>query len=97
MRNKVRVDISVLDDSMVSYFTQTLRLIDLWNNQVQDEGVEHLTPALSKNKARFTSTLALYTIYRLRQTLTHLYLGKNEITDDGAKHMANALEKNEVR
>ncbi|CAF1203604.1 unnamed protein product [Adineta ricciae] len=56
-----------------------LERLYLSNNQIGDDGVEHLSSALSLNG---------------NSTLTHLCLASNRITDVGAMHIANMLETN---
>ncbi|CAH3119421.1 unnamed protein product [Porites lobata] len=52
-----------------------LKRLELWENNITDEGVKHLSTALTNTNC----------------TLNSLNLGDNNITDEGVKHLATAL------
>lgn len=80
-------------------FNQILTRLDLRNNQIDDQGAQHLGHVLQENTVRVNSSTKYHAKYFLVfvQTLTVLDLGTNRIGDLGAQHLANGLLENNVR
>ena len=55
--------------------------LNLWDNNITDEGLKHLTKALMHHECK----------------LTHLNLWDNNITDEGLKHLTKALKHHECK
>ena len=81
-----------------------LKRLDLWNNNITDEGVKHLATALTDANCTLNSLIVGRNnitdegVEHLSTALTHtncklnsLNLGLDNITDEGVKHLATAL------
>ena len=81
-----------------------LKRLDLYSNDITDEGVKHLSTALTHSNCKLNSLNLGYNnitaegVKHLSKALTHincklnsLYLGSNNITDEGVKHLSTAL------
>ena len=77
---------------------QTLITLNLWNNQIESQGAEHLSNALIINRVTSVSSISQNIIIHisLTQTLTTLNLEDNQIRDLGTKHLGKALRINKV-
>jgi Ran GTPase-activating protein (RanGAP) involved in mRNA processing and transport len=76
---------------------QTLKGLELYSNQIGDQGVKHLADALKSNQVNehvFQTYLIKYFLFL--KTLSVLALGNNKIGDEGAKYLAEALQNNTV-
>ena len=82
----------------IHFFTQTLTLLDLYGNQIGDQGAQHLTDTLRNNTVTLflSHSSSFHHIHFFTQTLTTLDLGNNQIGDEGAQHLADALRNNTV-
>jgi Ran GTPase-activating protein (RanGAP) involved in mRNA processing and transport len=78
-------------------FTQTVAVLALNQNQIEDIGVQHLADALRSNEVptKYYSSLSNRSVL-FPQTLISLDLSGNRISDDGAQHLADALRQNKV-
>jgi hypothetical protein len=77
---------------------QTLIVLDLSSQEINDKGVEHLVNELKTNKVillPFFSRSFLF-IFSLLQTLKVLNLSCNEIGPKGAQFIADVLRINKV-
>ncbi|XP_073230718.1 protein NLRC5-like [Porites lutea] len=81
-----------------------LKRLNLWNNNITDEGVKHLATALTHANCKLNSLNLMANnitdegVKQLATALTHtnctlnsLNLAGNNITDEGVKHLATAL------
>lgn len=84
---------------MMHRLKQTLTRLELYQNEIGDQGAEHLLDALKHNSV-ISSLLDVshksFIIHSLIQTLTGLDLHQNQIGDQGAQHLADALKNNRV-
>ncbi len=83
----------------MSNCTQALTTLDLYQNEISDQGIQYLANMLRQNKVLYIQTFD-YSIYPAHfysgQTLTTLHLSQNRIDDEGAEYLAYALRKNRV-
>ena len=88
----------LLIQSFIHYFPQTLTYVDLYANEIGDQGAEHLANALQQNKVtRFILLFFLFNhSFTILQILITLNLEHDKIGDQGAEHLANALQQNKV-
>ncbi len=83
----------------LSFFIQTLTILNLEYNAIADEGAKHLGEGLKENKVRQNQSLRFYHIHLsyFIQTLTILNLEGNKIENIGAEHLGEGLKENKVR
>ena len=83
-----------------------LKTLSLWDNNITDEGVKHLSTALTHSNCTLNSlnlqnnNITDEGVKHLSTALTHtnctlnsLILGYNNITDEGVKHLSTALTR----
>jgi hypothetical protein len=76
---------------------QTLIVLDLSSQEINDKGVEHLVNALKTNKVVLLPfSRSFLFIFSLLQTLKVLNLSCNEIGPKGAPFIADVLRINKV-
>lgn len=84
---------------MMHRLKQTLTRLELYQNQISDQGAQHLLDALKHNSV-IPSLLDLshksFIIHSVTQTVTSLDLHQNQIGNQGAQHLAAALKNNRV-
>lgn len=71
-------------------------MLNLQNNQIDDQGIQHLTHTLKNNTVK-SNSLLIYFAYYYVQTLKILDLADNRICSQGARYLANLLQNNKVR
>ena len=84
--------------TQIDFSTQTLKTLDLTENQIGDKGAEYFSAALRNNTVSriFCSSTQKTQIDFFTQTLNELTLRHNQIGDKGAKDLADALRANRV-
>jgi hypothetical protein len=74
-----------------------LTVLNLYWNDISDDGAKYFADALKQNTVIFCC-LFLFCLYLFFiQKLTTLYLSNNRIGDDGAQELAVALQQNQVK
>jgi uncharacterized membrane protein len=82
---------------LVNFFTQTLTTLLRSNNQIGDDGAQHLAEVLRKKKVMTELIWSnTYSFYLFTQTIAVLTLHQNRIKDIGVQYLADALRSNEV-
>ena len=81
------------------YVTQTLTHLELYMNQIDNEGVLHLSRGLQNNEVEwiFFPYFQHILSYCWTQTLICLDLFRNRIGNSGVKHLSNLLRYNKVK
>jgi len=76
---------------------QILTTLNLFDNQIGNEGAQYFADVLQANKVRDILYLFItYLLHHSIQTLTTLNLPSNDISDEGVQHLAKMLQNNTV-
>ena len=91
-----RIFSSSTQKTQIDFFTQTLTVLNLRNNEIHDIGAEHLSAALRNNTVSriFSSSTQKTQIDFFTQTLTELNLIMNHIGNKLMNELNQLIEQN---
>lgn len=79
-----------------TFFSQIITTLDIGNNGIGDDGIQHLITALNNNNVIFVSMTPLSMCLFSTQTLTTLNLSGNQIGITTGKYLAQTIGYNTV-
>jgi Ran GTPase-activating protein (RanGAP) involved in mRNA processing and transport len=82
---------------LLHFSFQTIKKLELSNNQIGDEGAHNLADAIGGNTVNLTIIqISRLKFYSFKQTLKSLDFSNNNIGDEGVQYLTDAFKNSKV-